>query len=92
MKKENEYALMINSQKSKLEVQIPSGPLLKVRNCWDYRSGLTEVTFKTNTEISVTNDLMTIEFIDLRPTSSIKVYKVTVLRQPKSKLLDKRKK
>ena len=85
--KHEEYELMQGSLKSAVDVQIPNGPLLKLKNVWNYFAGLTEITLKTTDTIDVENPLLKIEVVDLSPVTSKKFYKVTVKRQPDSNLM-----
>lgn len=85
--KHEEYEIMQSSLKTSVDVQIPNGPLLKLKNVWNYFAGLTEITLKTTSVIDVKNPLLIVEEIDLAPVTNKKFYKVTVKRQPDSNLM-----
>jgi hypothetical protein len=85
--KHEEYEIMQSSLKTAIDVQIPNGPLLKLKNVWNYFAGLKEITLKTTSVIDVKNPLLIVEEIDLAPVTSKKFYKVTVKRQPDSNLM-----
>lgn len=85
--KHEEYELMQSSSKTAIDVQIPNGPLLKLKNVWNYFAGLSEITLKTTMSINVENPLLIVEEIDLAPVTNKKFYKVTIRRQPVSNLM-----
>lgn len=85
--KHEEYEIMQSSLKTSVDVQIPNGPLLKLKNVWNYFAGLTEITLKTTSVIDVKNPLLIVEEIDLAPVTNKKFYKVTIKRQPDSNLM-----
>lgn len=87
LEKHQEYESMQGSLKSNIDVPVPNGPLLKVKNAWNYFAGLTEITFKTTTPLDVEHELVQIVEVDLAPVTNKKFYKVTVKRQPDSGLL-----
>ncbi len=83
-----EYEIMQNSKKGTIKVQIPNGPLLICHDGWDYKSNLTEVTFKTSASLIVEHPLLKVVPLDLSPVTSTKVFLVKVLRQPESNIKD----
>ncbi len=83
-----EYELMQNSKKGSIKVQIPNGPLLICHGSWDYKSNLTEVSFKTSSSPIVTHPLLKTTKLDLSPVSLTEVWLIQVLRQPQSNLKD----
>jgi hypothetical protein len=87
-KKHQEHSLMENSIKRSLQVQIPGGPLLFCNNCWDYKTNLTETSFKTTSEVDKEHPLLQKELLDLKPIFGKKVWIISILRQPKSKLIN----
>jgi len=81
-----EYQLFEQSDKRAIEIDIPNGFRLVCLNSWDYKTNLNETSLKTTTHIEKTHPLLVVERIDFRPLSSKKIWKVTVLRRPKSNL------
>ena len=84
-----EYDLMENSKKTFVKVLIPAGPELYVNHCWDYKTNLTETSFKTTSLIEIKHDLLEIKSVDLAPVCPRTIYLVTVQRREKSNLKTK---
>ena len=83
-----EHQLLEQASKRTIEIDIPNGFRIVCLNSWDYKTNLTETSLKTTTHIEKTHPLLIVEQLDLKPISSKKVWKVTVLRKPKSDLTD----
>jgi len=90
--KQQEFHLMENSIKRDLQVQIPGGPLLFCRNCWDYKTNLTETSFKTIYDVDKEHPLLVKEALDIKPAFGKTIWVITVLRKPKSNLTDEARK
>lgn len=84
--KNKEYQLMQNSQGRIIKVEIPNGPSLSCPHCWDYRSNLSQSSFKTTSYVAVEHPLLLKEELDLKPVTAKKIWKITVLRQQPSNL------
>lgn len=76
-----EYLLMTNSPRGPLKVQVPDGPLLSCTEGWDFTTDLHKTTFKTTADLKVEHPLVKKELIDMSPSSSKSVWKITVFRQ-----------
>ena len=79
--KQEEYEIMLNSSKRTIKVEIPNGPKLDFHNSWDYKTNLTETTFKTNTYVEVGHPLLTVSVLDLSPVTTEKIWSIKILRQ-----------
>lgn len=84
--KQDEFQLMENSDKRTIKVEIPNGPSLVCNHSWDYRTNLSETSFKTGAEVTVKHELLKVEELNLLPYSAKMVYKITILRRPESNL------
>lgn len=87
MTAQEEYSLMENSKKGPIRIQVPGGPLIEANTCWDYKTNLTETSMKTTADLNIDHPLVEIRQLDLVPYTSTKVFKITILRQPKSDLI-----
>lgn len=76
-----EFALMSNSPRGPLKVQVPGGPLLECKEGWDFTTDLHKTSFKTTADIKVEHALVRKEPVDMLPATSQKAWKYTVFRQ-----------
>lgn len=81
-----EYQLMMNSEKRTIKLDIPNGPSLVCNNCWDYKTNLSETSFKTTAPIDKEHPLLRMQELDLRPVTAKTIWLIRVLRQPESNL------
>lgn len=81
LNKQDEITLMDTSELKPLITFIKglNGPV-RWNNCWDYKAGLKDVTFKTLMKPEIKHDLLSYIELDLRPLVNKTIYIVTIKR------------
>jgi hypothetical protein len=81
LNKQDEITLMQTSHLKPLTTHIKGmNRSVQWNNCWDYKSGLHDVTFKTLTPPPVKHALLSSRELDFRPILNKTMYVITIKR------------